>query len=128
MESYYEKGRTIPAKYVKPLANLFGISCDEFLENLSDERVWISEIHTNRNLEFRPCSYKQMVQNSINYYYSYVFVDTCLIQCSIEVDFEEDYIRINHGNFTPVVIENINKENYTLACRKAKELFLGEKK
>jgi transcriptional regulator with XRE-family HTH domain len=31
--AYYEKGRTLPAKYVKPLANLFGISCDEFLEN-----------------------------------------------------------------------------------------------
>jgi transcriptional regulator with XRE-family HTH domain len=124
--AYYEKGRTLPAKYVKPLANLFGVSCDEFLENLQDERLWISEIHTNRTLEFRPCSYEQMVQNSINYYYAYHFVDIDLIQCSIEVDFEEDYICINRGNFTPVVIENVNKENYTIACKRARDLFLGD--
>lgn len=31
--SYYECGRKLPAKYIKPLANLFCISCDELLEN-----------------------------------------------------------------------------------------------
>lgn len=32
--SYYENGhRKIPAKYIKLLANLFCISCDELLEN-----------------------------------------------------------------------------------------------
>ena len=34
--SYYEYGRKLPAKYIKPLANLFCISCDEFLENSCD--------------------------------------------------------------------------------------------
>lgn len=87
---------------------------------------WKYEYHTTRPLEFRPCSYEQMVQTSINYCYTYDFVDNFLIQCQIYVDFEENYICINRGAFTPFVIEDVTKENYTKAVEMAYKLFKGE--
>jgi len=43
------------------------------------------------------------------------------------VDFTNKIIEVSIGS-DKLFVEELTKENYTLACRKAKELFLGEKK
>lgn len=43
------------------------------------------------------------------------------------VDFTNEIVEVSIGS-DQIFCELLTKENYTLACRKAKELFLGEKK
>ena len=130
--SYYEKGRTLPAKYVKPLANLFGISCDEFLENTENPLVWEKEfgcIENTERLELptwetipfeRQNSYvkKFTIKGNCDYFGRLV-VDNNVIRVMGLVQgclFEEYFNEIR------------SKENYTIACKIARDLFLGEKK
>ena len=125
------KNRTFDFDLLSVLVSNLGIPyerwfyCDLY-ENKEDAE-FVAKYHSTRPLEFRPCSYEQIVQTSINYCYTYDFVDTFLIQCQIYVDFEENYICINRGAFTPVVIEDVTKENYIKAVECARKLFLGLK-
>lgn len=131
--AYYEKGRTLPAKYVKPLANLFGISCDEFLENTENPLVWEKEfgcIERTERLELP--TWEEDVRKDILFSASggirYVFMNK--IKTGYSIEKENPYIiRIQKiGECDNFIDYEHTKENYTLACRKAKELFLGEKK
>lgn len=128
--AYYEQGRTLPAKYVKPLANLFGISCDEFLENNTDTLDWEREfgcIERTERLELP--TWEEIQSNALyNVYfttpeievYRLIFNTTReIITISVQdenFDFENRWLLMETYKLT--------KENYTLACRKAKELFL----
>lgn len=120
--SYYEKGRTLPAKYVKPLANLFGISCDEFLENNTDTLDWEREfgcIERTERLEFP--TWEEFIEME-----EFCFFQKNHKQTIIRV-LGTKYLGVE-TNFERYFTGDLTKENYTLACRKAKELFLGEKK
>lgn len=127
--SYYEKGRTLPAKYVKPLANLFGVSCDEFLENNTDALDWEKEfgniVRTERLVLPTWEELKNILQTQkyfeVNFKNKYETVSFCVNECQIAV------VQQGH-NYLSGLDKEFNKENYILACRKAKELFLGEKK
>jgi transcriptional regulator with XRE-family HTH domain len=127
--SYYEKGRTLPAKYVKPLANLFNISCDEFLENNTDTLDWEREfgcIERTERLELPTWEeISRDLQNvSVGTYIVREFDDYILFVLFRMSGKKEIYIRSTIGE----EFWEFTKGNYTLACRKAKELFLGEKK
>ena len=124
--SYYEKGRTLPAKYVKPLANLFGISCDEFLENDESLLYWEKEFGCIKRTEKLELPTWEEIKvdfidnkRELGNYVVCVFDD-----CSIDIVVcctGDIMISIYEINF----YKELTKENYTLACRKAKELFLG---
>lgn len=117
--AYYEKGRTLPAKYVKPLANLFGIGCDEFLENTENPLVWEKEfgcIERTERLELPTWEESK---------------ECCTICCFDDVEFDyfvHDNTYCLYQDCYKLLDLEATKENYTFACRKAKELFLGEKK
>ena len=128
--AYYEQGRTLPAKYVKPLANLFGISCDEFLENNTDTLDWEREFGCIERTERLDLPTWEEIQSNALYnvyfttpeieVYRLIFNTTReIITISVQdenFDFENRWLLMETYKLT--------KENYTLACRKAKELFL----
>ena len=120
--AYYEKGRTLPAKYVKPLANLFGISCDEFLENTENPLVWEKEfgcIERTERLELP--TWEEFIEMEEVVFWKKNHRQTVIrILGTKYIAVETSYERFFTGDLT--------KENYIKACRKAKELFLGEKK
>ena len=126
--SYYEKGRTLPAKYVKPLANLFGISCDEFLENTENTLYWEKEfgcIERTERLELPTWEeFSKLKSNHIR------FISKKGANCKIEgyCDAGSGFIDVVSGGHSMLMVSDYSKEIYIKACRKAKELFLGEKK
>jgi transcriptional regulator with XRE-family HTH domain len=128
--SYYEKGRTLPAKYVKPLANLFGISCDELLENNTEALDWEKEFGCIERTERLVLPTWEEIerdfiinkQNAGNY---------CVVEFWGSQEYSLDIVVYNGDAMITIsdddFYEPLTKENYTLVCRKAKELFLGEK-
>ena len=117
--AYYEQGRTLPAKYVKPLANLFGISCDEFLENNTDTLDWEREfgcIERTERLELP--TWEEFNGQKFVWFFNKDHKSCCLhyLGCSNQIFINVDGDVISIGDLT--------KENYTVACRKVKELFL----
>ena len=128
--AYYEQGRTLPAKYVKPLANLFGISCDEFLENNTETLDWEKEfgcIERTERLElptweelFKEDRILDCYTQEFGIVKNRSFIEVVLFG----VDFTNEIVEVSIGS-DQIFCELLTKENYTLACRKAKELFLG---
>lgn len=98
---------------------------DKLFEDREDAE-WVATHHANREIKFTPCSYEDTKRYSINDCYTYCFVDAFLIPCEIVIDFEEDYVCVNRGNFTPSVFNKVTKENYIKAVEKAYNLFKGE--
>lgn len=116
--SYYEKGRTLPAKYVKPLANLFGISCDEFLENNENPLYWHKEFGCIERTE-RLClpTWEEFWNSGQTIWFTGKDGGQYgLSQYNREILLNDSYIGY------------LDKESYYKACRKCKEIFLGEKK
>ena len=120
--SYYEKGRTLPAKYVKPLANLFGISRDEFLESNTDTLDWEREFGCIERTERLVLpTWEEFVEMEEVCFWKKNHRQTVIrILGTKYIAVETSYERFFTGDLT--------KESYIKACRKAKELFLGEKK
>lgn len=117
--AYYEKGRTLPAKYVKPLANLFGISCDEFLENNTDTLDWEREFGCIERTERLVLpTWEEFIEME-----EFCFFQKNHKQTIIRV-LGTKYLGVE-TNFERYFTGDLTKENYTIACRKAKELFLG---
>ena len=126
--AYYEQGRTLPAKYVKPLANLFGISCDELLENNTEELDWEKEFGCIvRTQTISLPTWEEVISDlkdvPFGDYVIREFENVLLIyyRCKNNEDIIGLYKSKDYGEEWIAT-----KENYTLACRKAKELFLGE--
>ena len=124
--SYYEKGRTLPAKYVKPLANLFGISCDEFLENDENRLYWDKEFGCIERTERLELPTWESVYIDLKDYKDGDFYI---------IDNDHFSFVYNKGYVSPQLFLythnekfnwNANKENYYQACKLAKKIFLGE--
>lgn len=116
--AYYEQGRTLPAKYVKPLANLFGISCDELLENNTETLDWGKEfgcIERTERLEL-PTWEDFWNSGQTIWFIGKDGGQYGLSQYNREILLNDTYIGY------------LDKESYYKACRKCKEIFLGEKK
>lgn len=116
--AYYEQGRTLPAKYVKPLANLFGISCDELLENNTEALDWGKEfgcIERTERLEL-PTWEDFWNSGQTIWFIGKDGGQYGLSQYNREILLNDTYIGY------------LDKESYYKACRKCKEIFLGEKK
>jgi transcriptional regulator with XRE-family HTH domain len=116
--SYYEKGRTLPAKYVKPLANLFGISCDELLENNTEALDWEKEFGNIVRTERLVLPTWEDFWNSGQtiWFTGKDGGQYGLSQYNREILLNDTYIGY------------LDKESYYNACRKCKDIFLGEKK
>lgn len=127
--AYYEQGRTLPAKYVKPLANLFGISCDEFLENNTDALDWEKEFGCIERTERLVLPTWEEVSRDLQN----VLAGNYTIKEFDNVSLE--YIKYRNGNYAVIGVYKYDdrleleatKENYIKACRKCVELFKGEK-
>lgn len=126
--SYYEKGRTLPAKYVKPLANLFGISCDEFLDNLQDERVWHKEfgcIEIPKRLSLPTWEEVEEIIKSADAGTECI---VCFEDYSIEyTKYNCEYLGV-YKDCVGILATEPTREGYIKCCRKLKLLLLGEKK
>ena len=128
--SYYENGRTLPAKYVKPLANLFGISCDEFLENNTETLDWEKEFGCIERTERLVLPTWEEVSRDLQNVPAGNYVIKEFDDVSLE------YIKYRNGNYAVIGVYKYDnrleleatKENYIKACRKCVELFKGEKK
>ena len=120
--AYYEKGRTLPAKYVKPLANLFGISCDEFLENNTDTLDWEREFGCIERTERLVLPTWEEIQK----YERFDFKDK--YNHSYTLHYISGFKNLAISGWSTEYYAPATQENYTLACRKCKELFLGENK
>ena len=127
--AYYEQGRTLPAKYVKPLANLFGISCDEFLENNTDALDWEKEFGCIERTERLVLPTWEEVSRDLQN----VLAGNYTIKEFDNVSLE--YIKYRNGNYAVIGVYKYDdrleleatKENYIKACRKCVELFKREK-
>lgn len=128
--AYYEKGRTLPAKYVKPLANLFGISCDEFLENNTEALDWEKEFGCIERTERLVLPTWEEVSRDLQNVPAGNYVIKEFDDVSLE------YIKYRNCNYAVIGVYKYDdrleleatKENYIKACRKCVELFKGEKK
>ena len=116
--SYYENGRTLPAKYVKPLANLFGISCDELLENNTETLDWYKEFGCIARTEILELPTWEEFWNSGQtiWFTGKDGGQYGLSQYNREILLNDAYIGY------------LDKESYYKACRRCKEIFLGENK
>ena len=128
--AYYEQGRTLPAKYVKPLANLFGISCDELLENNTESLDWEKEFGCiERTIKLDLPKWEDIEKDKFFHYIRH-FVITKNFSFFIEIYKFTNTISISWSGGCKKTDPQfdrtweLTKENYTLACRKAKELFL----
>lgn len=54
------------------------------------------------------------------------FGQKCKIEGYFNLDLHSGFIDVTENGSSQINLPEYNKENYTLACRKAKELFLGE--
>lgn len=126
--SYYEKGRTLPAKYVKPLANLFGISCDEFLGNLQDERVWHKEFGCIEIISRLSIPTWEEVEQIIKNVDAGTYPIVCFENYSIEyTQYNGEYLGVYNDCVGELQAEP-TREGYIKCCRKLKLLLLGENK
>ena len=129
--SYYEKGRTLPAKYVKPLANLFGISCDELLENNTDTLDWEREfgcIERTERLElptWEELFKEDRVLDCYTQEFGIVKNRSFIGVVLLGVDFTNEIVEVSIGS-DQIFCELLTKENYTIACKRARDLFLGD--
>lgn len=128
--AYYENGRTLPAKYVKPLANLFGISCDEFLENTDNPLVWEKEFGCIERTERLELPTWEELDKKKEHYISFTTKGWTKCWLAIDMPYKNDFGKIlityadTDNKYYIIYDKRLTKENYTLACRKAKELFL----
>lgn len=128
--SYYEKGRTLPAKYVKPLANLFGISCDEFLENTENTLYWEKEFGCLERTERLELPTWEEFIESDNRFIKFISKkgNRCMIQRYYDDKTNNGFLYVMANGENLLEKGYYTKENYYEACKLAKSLFLGEKK
>ena len=115
--SLYENGQNNYILYaLEPNKKYHNEIFDEDLFETEEEAKWFSEFGCIERTERLELPTWEEFNNQPEFY----FDDYTLVKINDKIllkDCFEDYV---YKEFT--------KENYTLACRKAKELFLGEKK